>query len=370
MAEAQQENLIGLTLAEMGDRLAALGQPAYRARQLCAWIYPRGETRWEAMTDLPAQLRELLAASFRLSWPETRRTLVSDDGTVKYLLGLDDGDTVEAVRLLYRYGPAFCLSTQVGCGMGCVFCASGAGGLARNLTAGEILGQAQRLRADLGMTTGAAGAGGRGGATGPAGAVGPSFHVVLMGSGEPLANFDATLRFIEILHAPWGLAQSHRHVTLSTCGLVPQIRRLATLGLPVNLSISLHAPNDRLRPSLMPGVASFPVRDVVAAADDYAKATGRRVTYEYSLFKGVNDSVALARELGRLLSGRLAHVNLIPGNPVPGTGLAGSSGETIRGFAVVLHETGVPVTVRRELGSDINAACGQLRGKARAGEKQ
>ena len=251
--------------------------------------------------------------------------------------------------------------------MGCVFCASGAGGLARNLAAGEILGQALRLRADLGPAAGAAGGSANAAGADPAS---PSFHVVLMGSGEPLVNFDATLRFIEILHAPWGLAQSYRHVTLSTCGLVPQIRRLAALGLPLNLSISLHAPNDKLRPSLMPGVTAFPVKDLVAAADDYAAATGRRVTYEYSLFKGINDSVALARELGRLLAGHLAHINLIPGNPVPGTGLTGSSGETIRGFAAVLRERGVPVTVRRELGSDINAACGQLRGKARAGGKQ
>lgn len=352
MAEGPKENLIGLTLGELEQRLAALGQPAYRARQVCAWIYPRGETHWEAMTDLPAGLRDLLAANFRVSWPETRRTLVSDDGTVKYLLGLDDGETVEAVRLIYRYGPAFCLSTQVGCGMGCVFCASGSGGLARNLSAGEIVGQALRLRGDLGLTPER------------------SFHVVLMGSGEPLVNFDATLRFVEILHAPWGLGQSHRHVTLSTCGLVPQIRRLAGLALPINLSISLHAPDDRLRPTLMPGVAGYPVRDVVAAADDYAAATGRRVTYEYSLFKGVNDSPAQARELGKLLGGHLAHVNLIPGNPVTGTGLTGSSGETIRGFAGVLKDAGVPVTIRRELGSDINAACGQLRGKARAGDKR
>jgi 23S rRNA (adenine2503-C2)-methyltransferase len=346
----ETRDLIGMTMDEVAATPCVSALPVYRARQLCAWIYGRGETRWEAMTDLPAALRSALASQLRVAWPRVTATSVSSDGTTKYLLSMDDGLSVEAVRLTYRYGPAFCVSTQVGCGMGCVFCASGKTGLARDLDAGEIVGQVLRLRALSGVEAGRA------------------FRVVLMGSGEPLANFEAMRRFLDIMHAPWGLGLSYRHLTVSTCGLVPQIMRLAELGHPVNLSVSLHAADDALRRRMMPGAGRYPVADVVRAADEYARLTGRRVTYEYALFAGVNDSPGQAAELVRLVRGRLAHINVIAGNVVAGTGLRPTMREGVQGFVAVLEAGGVPATIRRELGSDISAACGQLRGKTEAGE--
>lgn len=319
-----------------------LGEPAYRARQVFRWVHGRGAVDWAVMTDLPVALRERLARVATIGHTRVvERREDRRDGTVKLLLELSDGETVETVLLRHDYGNSACVSTQVGCRMGCAFCASTVGGLVRSLTAGEMVEQVLAVQRNLGPEERVS-------------------HVVLMGIGEPLENYDQVVRFLRLVHAPDGLGIGYRHVTLSTSGLVPGIRRLAGEGLPITLAVSLHAPNDELRTRLMPVNRHHPIHELLAACDEYAARTGRRVTFEYALIDGVNDLPELARELGRLLRGRLCHVNLIPLNP-SGRGLAGSSPERVRAFAGILRRYGVGTTVRRELGAGIDAACGQLR---------
>lgn len=334
--------------SEMRAFCERLGEQAYRARQVFRWVHGRGAVDWREMTDLPRALRERLA---RVAVIGRARVLERQedrgDGTVKLLLELADGETVETVLLRHRYGNSVCVSTQVGCRMGCAFCASTVGGLVRPLTAGEMAEQVLAIQRDLGAAERVS-------------------RVVLMGIGEPLENYDAVVKFLRLIHEPDGLGISYRNMTLSTSGLVPGIRRLAGEGLPVTLAVSLHAPNDELRSRLVPVSRRHPIAELLAACDEYAAQTGRRVTFEYALIDGVNDLPELARELGRLLQGRLCHVNLIPLNP-SGRGLAGSPPERVREFQEIVTRYGISTTVRRELGAGIDAACGQLR-RRRAAE--
>ncbi|MDI6871536.1 MAG: 23S rRNA (adenine(2503)-C(2))-methyltransferase RlmN [Bacillota bacterium] len=342
--------VLGLSRAELAERFAALGQPAYRADQVMRWVYRKDARSFGEMTDLPADLRQLLLREAEIGRLEVAAVQRSADGsTAKLLLRLADGEMVETVLLHHDYGVSVCVSSQVGCAMGCRFCASTRGGLARNLTAGEML--AQVLEAQ------AAAEGRR------------VSHAVVMGMGEPLANLGEVLRFVRLLHAPEGFGMSYRNMTISTCGLVPGIERLAEENLPLTLAVSLHAPCDRLRSRLMPVNRRYPLSRLIPACAAYAERTGRRVTFEYALIAGVNDGPGEARGLVRLLGGVLCHVNLIPFNEVPGSGFERSSPDRVEEFRSILAEAGIPVTVRREMGTKIEAACGQLRRRAgKAGE--
>ncbi len=361
--------LQGLTCEELAAWAEGRGWPAYRGKQIFSWIHGKLALSFREMTDLPREVREELsreegALFCRLSVLERRED--PGEGVRKLLLGLEDGEAVEAVVMRYRYGWTACLSVQVGCRMGCVFCASARGGLRRNLDAGEMVEEFLTLQRDLRDHPP-----GREEPSGDAPTWPGISRVVFMGTGEPLDNYDELLRAIRILHDPRGRNIGYRHFTVSTCGLVPGMLRLAEEGLPLGLAVSLHAPNDHVRRKLMPVAGRYSIRKVLEAADRYAEKTGRRVTYEYVLLEGVNDLAEHALELGRLLRGRLCHVNLIPWNPVEGTPLpppgageglaAGSGGTRATRFASILRSMGLSVTVRRSLGRRIEAGCGQLR---------
>lgn len=291
------------------------------------------------MTNLPANLRAELSESAPLWWPEVVREQVSQvDATRKLLLRLADGEHVETVLIPHDYGNSVCISSQVGCAMACSFCATGLSGFTRNLSVAEMVDQA--LCFNL-----------------------PVKSVVMMGMGEPMLNLDKVLSFLEILHDPRGINIGYRHMTISTSGIPKGIRALAATGLPITLAISLHAPNNELRSSLMPINKKYPIAAVLEAADYYAQETGRRYTLEYALIDGVNDTVQLARELAQLLQGRLCHVNLIPLNQVVEQNFKRSEAKKIENFLKILELKGVPATLRREMGTDIDAACGQLRSR-------
>ncbi len=336
-------NLTDLTLPEMEGLLAGLGEPKYRAEQICRWIFQRGVNNIAEMTDLSLGLRRKLADIALVGGLQVLRRQVAGDGTAKYLLALTDGETVESVLLRHDYGNSVCVSSQAGCRMGCRFCASTLGGLVRNLTAGEIYSQVQAICEDSGERVSS---------------------VVIMGSGEPLDNLPAVEKFIELITAPYGLNIGARHITLSTCGLVPAIRELAQRKLPITLSVSLHAPNDELRDRLMPVNKKYPLKELLAACREYVSITKRRITFEYALIRGYNDSREMARELGRLLKGILCHVNIIPVNSVKERAYQKPAPAQVREFQKILEELRIPVTVRREMGAEIDAACGQLRRKA------
>lgn len=342
-----KKNLFGLFADEIGAAVATYGLEPYRGRQIAEWLYRRRVCDFRQMTNIPKPKREILTAEFCTATVTVKAQQQAADGsTTKLLLALADGAAVETVLMRHNYGNSVCVSTQVGCGMGCAFCASTLQGLERDLTAGEIL--AQVLFSEAGLNC-------------------KDEHVnsiVIMGSGEPLANYDNVLKFIRLSHEPYCLNLSYRSFTLSTAGLVPGIDRLATEKLPITLAISLHAPNDLLRSRLMPINRKYPLAEVVAAGDRYAAATGRRVTYEYTLIAGVNDGDAAARELAVLLQNRLANVNLIPVNPVPERGFHRPGPERTESFLRILKTKGVGATLRREMGTDIRAACGQLRRQA------
>lgn len=341
-------NLKNLYHDELEAFLANLGAERFRADQLVEWLYGRGIQSFSEMTNLPVALRSRLAEVAFISRLKKLAEAKGEDGTIKYLFALEDGQAIETVRMKYRYGHAVCVSTQVGCRMACRFCASTIGGLVRNLEPAEMLDQVLAVNgelAPLGQRVG---------------------RVVLMGSGEPLDNYEAVLRFIRLLNLARGLNIGYRHITISTSGVAPGIIRLAGEGLPITLAVSLHAPNNELRDYLMPINRRYPLEELLPACHDYADRTGRRVTFEYTLIRGVNDSPREARELVRLLSGHLAHVNLIPLNPVKEREFQPASPEGVRRFARLLGEGGIPATIRRELGGDIDAACGQLRRKVLA----
>lgn len=339
----KKADILNMTPDELKGFLAGLGEPPYRAKQILEWVWHRGVSSFTEMTNLPASLRGRLNNAAVLGSLDRVASERSADGTEKLLFSLADGQTVETVILPYDIGSSACISTQVGCRMGCLFCASGRPGFVRNLTAGEILAQVRAVRRVLQ---------GRGQEL---------KNMVLMGSGEPLDNWDSTIAFLEAVRDPLRLGMSVRHVTLSTSGLVPQIRQLAGLGWPLNLAVSLHAPDNALRNRIMPINKKYPLEELLPACDLYAKATGRRVTYEYVLIAGLNDGPGHARELTRLLNGRLCHVNLIPLNSVPELNLQPSPQAEVKMFRDILKNKGVNATVRRKMGADIAAACGQLR---------
>lgn len=344
-----KKDLFGLFLPEITQEFAQAGIEKYRAVQVAEWIYKRGCHDFFTMSNLPAPLRGELDGLFRIGTPEEADVRHSADGkTSKYLLRYPDGASVETVLMRQSYGNCVCVSSQVGCAMGCKFCASTLQGLERNLTGGEILAQVLHVQRILGDRQRVS-------------------SVVVMGGGEPMANLDEVLRFLRLCHEPYVLDMGYRSFTVSTCGLVPGIRRLQEEGLPVTLSISLHAPNDEIRSRIMPISNKFSVPELIAAASEYALTTKRRVTFEYALIQGVNDSPENARELANLLRGKLAAVNLIPLNPVPERGLQRSEPERIARFEEMLKVRRIAVTLRREMGTDIEAACGQLRQRHKKG---
>ncbi len=339
--QTARPDLRSMTEAELVALLAALGEPPYRGRQIARWVHGRGAVGFAEMTDLPKALRAVLEARVRLTTLEIRRRLTSPDGsTTKYLFACPDGSTLESVWMRYADGRrSVCVSTQVGCAMACTFCATGLAGLTRNLTAGEIVDQVYAMARDQGER--------------------PT-HVVFMGMGEPLANYAATVRAVRLLNAPYGLGIGIRRITVSTVGLVPQIRRLAAEGLNLTLAVSLHAPTDELRAELVPIARRYPLAALLEACRFYVARTRRRLTFEYVLLAGVNDGPEQAHALGRLLRGMLCHLNLIPWNPVPGLNFRRPERDRVRAFARIVRAYGVPTTVRIERGTEILAACGQL----------
>ena len=335
-------NLKSMTLPELSALLKEMGQPAFRAKQLYGWLH-RGVRSYEEMTNLPGALRAELAEKYPIHAPTVvRRQESQKDGTIKYLWQLSDGNCVETVLMRYHYGNTVCISTEVGCRMGCAFCASTIGGLVRKLEPFEMLDEVLFTQVDSGQ---------------------PISHIVLMGIGEPLDNFDNVMRFLELVNSPEGMNISMRHISLSTCGLVPKIRLLAEKKLQLTLSVSLHAPSDEIRNTIMPVNRAYPVEVLLEACRDYYEATGRRISFEYAMIDGVNDSPDCARLLLRRLKGLPAHVNLIPLNEVAESPLHPSSRQAVQQFQRILEEGGLTATVRRTLGGDIDASCGQLRRK-------
>ena len=335
-------NLKSMTEAEIGAVLKEMGQPAFRAKQVFSWLH-KGIRSYEEMSNLPKALRSALEEKYPICAPEVVRKQESQkDGTIKYLWRLSDGNCVETVLMRYHYGNTVCISTEVGCRMGCAFCASTLGGLVRKLEPFEMLDQVLFTQVDSGL---------------------PISHIVLMGIGEPLDNFENVLRFLELVNSAEGMNISMRHISLSTCGLVPKIDELAQKKLQLTLSVSLHAPNDEIRNTIMPVNKAYPVDQLMDACRRYYKATSRRISFEYAMIDGVNDSEENAKELLRRLKGLPAHFNLIPLNHVEESPLKPSSRNAVARFQKTLEDGGVPATVRRTLGGDIDASCGQLRRK-------
>ena len=336
------KNLKSMTLPEISAVLKELGQPAFRAKQLFSWLH-KGVRSFDEMTNLPQTLRETLAKEYPICPPEVVRKQESQkDGTIKYLWKLSDGNCVETVLMRYHYGNTVCISTEVGCRMGCAFCASTLGGLVRRLEPFEMVDQVLFTQVDSGL---------------------PISHIVLMGIGEPLDNFDNVLRFLELINHESGMNISMRHISLSTCGLVPRIRQLAEKKLQLTLSVSLHAPTDEIRNTIMPVNKAYSTEELLEACRDYYAQTGRRISFEYAMIDGVNDTPQHARTLLRRLKGLPAHMNLIPLNHVEESPLKPSSHKAVMEFQKILEDGGVPATVRRTLGGDIDASCGQLRRK-------
>ncbi len=340
-----KEDILSYNLEELTERVVALGLPKFRAGQIYRWLHKVGVTSFSEMTDLSLSLRERLDDSFVIfSCSIEKKQVSAYDNTVKYLFSLHDGEWIESVVMEYKYGHTICVSSQVGCRMGCRFCASTLGGVVRNLSPSEILSQVYAAERDLGVRIS---------------------HIVMMGMGEPLDNFDNVMRFLELITDENGKNVSMRHISLSTCGLVPRIGELADKKLQLTLSVSLHAPNDRLRSEMMPVNRKWDVSQLIAACRGYTEKTSRRISFEYALVRGKNDTPACAEELASLLKGMLCHINLIPVNEVRETGMQKSTPENVKRFESILAAKGFAVTVRRELGSDIDAACGQLRRRAR-----
>jgi len=335
-------DLAGLFPGEIAPWLEKYEFPPFRAGQIFHWIHKQAEPTFTGMQNLPNDLISLLAEHFKTPLPlKAVKTRLSKDGTEKYLFSLPDGHTLETVLIPEGARQTVCVSSQVGCAMGCTFCATGQAGYVRSLTAGEITGQVLWVENLLRQRNKAV------------------TNVVFMGMGEPLANYDAVLKSIRLLNAPDGLNLGIRRFTISTCGLAPQIKRLAQEGLPLNLAVSLHAPTDELRSQIMPVNRRFPLAQLLNACEIYQAAVGRRISFEYALIKDFNDSPRAAEGLARLLAGKLCHVNLIPVNPV--SGAKPPPPAQIAEFARILEAASVPVTVRKERGGDIEAACGQLR---------
>lgn len=332
-----------LTLPELKTAMSALGEKPFRAGQVFNWLH-RGVQSFEEMSNIPKTLRETLAARFRLTTPELTRKQVSQmDGTVKYLWRLWDGECVESVLMQYEHGNTACVSTQVGCRMGCAFCASGLNGLKRNLSPGEILDEIFAMGRESGRKIS---------------------NIVLMGTGEPLDNYDNVLKFLRLVSCPEGICIGQRHISLSTSGIADKIEVLAEEKLQITLSVSLHAPDDATRSRIMPVNNAYPIARLMDACGAYFDRTGRRISYEYMMARGVTDRPWQAERLAALLRGRPAHVNLIPLNSIAESPLRPSDRKTVRAFQLALEAHGLTATVRRRLGPDIDAACGQLRRRA------
>ncbi len=352
VSTATQKDISSMTYDEINEELTqSLGLPKYRAKQIYSWLV-RGAASFDEMTDLSKELRNNLANLYYISVATIENKLISRyDKTVKYLFSFADGECVESVIMKYKYGYTACISTQVGCKMGCTFCATGQGGFARNLSAGEMLAQLHAAQRDLNIRIS---------------------HVVLMGMGEPLDNYDNVLRFLSLVSlgdkspVENGLNIGMRNISLSTCGLTDKIYLLAKEKLQLTLSISLHAPNDDIRRKTMPVSKSYPMNELLAACKYYTRTTGRRIYFEYAMIRGVNDSDKCARELAEKLRHEVGscHVNLIPINSVDGTGYSKSGRDRCATFIKILESCGLTATVRRTMGADINASCGQLRRRA------
>ncbi|MCL2050155.1 MAG: 23S rRNA (adenine(2503)-C(2))-methyltransferase RlmN [Lachnospiraceae bacterium] len=335
-----------LSLESLTACLLAAGEKPYRAKQVYQWLHKHLAESFAEMTNLPKHTRDYLNENFLLSQLKIEKMQESKiDGTQKYLFSLADGNFIETVLMKYKHGNSVCISSQVGCRMGCAFCASAIGGLVRQLSAGEMLEQVYAVTRKIKQRIS---------------------HVVIMGSGEPLDNYDEVLNFIKMISDQNGLNISQRGITVSTCGLTPFIYRLADEGLQINLALSLHAPTDEKRLKLMPITKAYPLNEVLKACQYYFKKTGRRITFEYSLINNLNDSPEEAKELKKLLSAMPCHLNLIPLNKVKEYDFTASNGKNIQDFKKILEKYQINVTIRREMGSDIDGACGQLRSNANA----
>ena len=336
--------LTGMTCAELTDWVKAQGYPAFRGKQIFHWIHQSAD--FDEMTNLPKEFREQLKQTATAQPVRIRLERKSElDGTVKFLYELKDGNCVEGVLMRYKFGISLCISTQVGCRMGCRFCASTLEGRVRDLTAGEMLGEilcANRYLAGEGVKVS---------------------HVVLMGSGEPLDNYENVIRFLRLLREEEGIRLSLRNVSLSTCGIVPKMNALADENLPVTLCVSLHAPNDEIRRETMPIAYTWSIQEILDACRNYIRKTGRRVIFEYALSDGINAGEEQARELAALLRGMQCHVNLIPLNIVEERDMRGVTEKNVRKFLKILEDNHISATRRREMGDDIEGACGQLRRK-------
>jgi len=326
---------------EIGEELNKLGEKSFRKDQIFSWLHEKKAASFGEMTNLSKKLRETLEAEYTLPVLKIVRMQESAlDGTRKYLFALADGNLIESVLMRYSYGNSVCVSSQVGCRMGCRFCASTVDGLVRSLMPSEILEQIYEIGRDIGE---------------------PINHVVVMGSGEPMDNYGNVVRFIRLLTHPKGANLSQRNITVSSCGLPDRIRQFADEGLAVTLALSLHAPDDEIRKQLLPVANAYDLPRVIAACDYYFEKTGRRVTYEYALVRGVNDSEKCAGDLARLLRGKNAHVNLIPVNQIEERDFLKPQSEVMGAFYKILEKNGINATIRKEMGADIDGACGQLR---------
>ncbi len=335
------QDILSMSFCELSEEFNSKGYPKFRAKQVYEWLHKHLAGDYDEMSNLPKNLREELKENFPIINCKIEKKQVSKiDNTVKYLFRLHDGDYIESVVMKYKYGYTICVSSQVGCKMGCAFCASTLGGFKRSLSAGEILSQLYAAQKDIGERIS---------------------HIVLMGMGEPLDNFDNVLRFLELVTDENGVNISMRNISLSTCGIVPKIEELLEKHLQLTLSISLHAPSDEIRSRIMPVNKSYPVDELLKICRKYTVKTSRRISFEYSMLSGFNDSDECARLLASKLKGMLCHVNLIPVNEVAESPFKPSTPERIEKFVSILSKNGINATVRRKLGSDIDASCGQLR---------
>lgn len=333
-------NLLDLSLEEFKKWMKENKEKEFRAKQVLDWVY-KGIYNFEDMKNIPKNTISKLQSNFYISVPSVLEKYISKDkSTVKFLFKYIDGNIIEAVVMKYKHGNTICVSTQVGCKMGCKFCASTIGGIIRNLSYGEIIGQVLRAQEQTGEKIS---------------------NIVMMGSGEPLDNYNNSLEFIKLINAEYGLNIGQRHITLSTCGIVPKIKELAEENLQITLAISLHAPNDKIRKETMPIASVYSIKELIDACKYYISKTNRRITFEYALVDDLNDKKVHAEELSTLLKGMLCHVNLIPINKIDEKSFKSSSTNRIKNFSNILLKSGIQTTIRREMGSDINAACGQLR---------
>ncbi|MBE5959397.1 MAG: 23S rRNA (adenine(2503)-C(2))-methyltransferase RlmN [Lachnospiraceae bacterium] len=338
---AEKLDIKSYNLIELQEELVRLGEKAFRAKQIYKWLHVDKVSEFEEMTNISKDLRNKLSKNYEIRTVKAVKVLTSKiDGTKKYLFALNDGIVIESVLMRYHHGNSVCISTQAGCRMGCRFCASTLNGLERNLTASELLSQIYEIEKDIDERVS---------------------NIVLMGSGEPLDNFDNVMKFIELITDKNGKNLSQRNITLSTCGLVPKIREMADMGLQITLALSLHASDDETRRELLPIANKYSIREVLDACQYYFEKTGRRLTFEYSLVAGVNDTKEEAEKLSRLVAGMNCHINLIPVNPIEEREYTQSDKAAILAFQKTIEKNKINVTIRREMGRDINGACGQLR---------